>query len=56
MKFAAFLALFALTYAKKPADRDHPYGHEKIEFFSSGKRAHLDSAACKLNQGKKGER
>lgn len=33
---AAFLALFALTYAKKPADRDHPYGHEKIEFFSSG--------------------
>ena len=32
----AFSALLALTYAAKPADRDHPYGHEKIEFFASG--------------------
>jgi cation diffusion facilitator family transporter len=33
---AAFTALFALWYAAQPADRSHPYGHEKIEFFSSG--------------------
>jgi cation diffusion facilitator family transporter len=33
---AASTALFALWYAAQPADRSHPYGHEKIEFFSSG--------------------
>lgn len=33
---ASLTALFALWYAARPADRDHPYGHEKIEFFSSG--------------------
>lgn len=33
---AAFTALGALWYAAAPADRGHPYGHEKIEFFSSG--------------------
>ena len=33
---AAATALAALWYAARPADRDHPYGHEKIEFFSSG--------------------
>jgi cation diffusion facilitator family transporter len=33
---AALTALYALWYAAHPADRSHPYGHEKIEFFSSG--------------------
>jgi len=33
---AAFSALFALWYAAQPADSSHQYGHEKIEFFSSG--------------------
>lgn len=33
---AAGTALFALWYAAQPADESHPYGHEKIEFFSSG--------------------
>ena len=33
---AALTALFALWYAAKPADRTHPYGHQKIEFFASG--------------------
>lgn len=33
---ASSTALFALWYAARPADREHPYGHEKIEFFSSG--------------------
>lgn len=33
---AALTALFALWYAARPIDRNHPYGHEKIEFFASG--------------------
>ena len=33
---AALAAYFALRYAAKPVDRDHPYGHEKVEYFSSG--------------------
>lgn len=33
---AALTALGALWYAAHPADRGHPYGHRKIEFFSSG--------------------
>lgn len=31
----AFVALAAVTYAAKPADRDHPYGHGKIESLSA---------------------
>jgi cation diffusion facilitator family transporter len=33
---AAVTAYFALRYASRPADPSHAYGHEKIEFFSSG--------------------
>jgi cation diffusion facilitator family transporter len=33
---AATLAFCAVTYSAKPVDASHPYGHEKIEFFSSG--------------------
>ena len=33
---AAVTAYFALSYAARPADPTHTYGHEKIEFFSSG--------------------
>lgn len=33
---AALSAYFALWYAARPVDRTHTYGHEKIEFFSSG--------------------
>ena len=32
---AAVFAVFAVHYAAKPADRDHPYGHGKIEFLSA---------------------
>jgi cation diffusion facilitator family transporter len=32
---AALMALGVLTYAGRPADRDHPYGHGKVEFFSA---------------------
>ena len=33
---AAGFAIYSLALAHKPADRDHPYGHGKIEFFASG--------------------
>jgi len=32
---AAFFALGGLIFAGRPADRNHPYGHGKIEFFSA---------------------
>lgn len=32
----ALIALTALRVAAKPADRTHPYGHDKAEYFSSG--------------------
>jgi cation diffusion facilitator family transporter len=32
----AFMALAMLTIAIRPADDDHPYGHSKAEYFSSG--------------------
>jgi cation diffusion facilitator family transporter len=34
--FTALAAWFSLWYAALPVDADHTYGHEKIEFFSSG--------------------
>src|SRR5688572_862392 len=33
---ASLTAWFCLWYAQRPADAEHTYGHEKIEFFSSG--------------------
>ena len=32
----AVVALAMLTIAARPADEDHPYGHAKAEYFSSG--------------------
>lgn len=33
---AAFAMLFAVRFSTRPADEDHPYGHGKIEFVTSG--------------------
>lgn len=33
---AGGFALYSIYYAAKPKDSDHPYGHGRIEFFSSG--------------------
>lgn len=33
---AAVIMLFALHIAAQPPDEKHPYGHEKVEYFSSG--------------------
>ena len=32
---ASVIALCALVYAARPADDNHPYGHEKVELFSA---------------------
>ncbi len=32
---AAFIGLYALYLSSKPRDRDHPYGHGKVELLSS---------------------
>jgi cation diffusion facilitator family transporter len=34
--FAAAFAVYALIVAHMPADKEHPYGHGKIEFLSAG--------------------
>jgi cation diffusion facilitator family transporter len=33
---AGLIALAAVTIAERPADDDHAYGHDKVEYFSSG--------------------
>ena len=33
---AAIFAVWALTYAAKPPDEEHTFGHSKAEYFSSG--------------------
>src|SRR5262245_16459172 len=33
---AAVTAWFCLWFASRPVDASHTYGHEKIEYFSSG--------------------
>ncbi len=43
---AATFALFAVRFAAKPADRDHPYGHGKIEFLSAAFEGGLISFAA----------
>lgn len=42
---AAVAASYSLWYANRPADPTHAYGHEKIEFFSSGLEGALVVAA-----------
>jgi cation diffusion facilitator family transporter len=40
-------ALFSLVYSRRPADKTHLYGHEKIGFFSAGfEGALIALAAC----------
>ena len=33
---SALFALLMVTIAQRPADQEHPYGHHKAEYFSSG--------------------
>ena len=42
----AMFALLMVTVARRPADDDHPYGHHKAEYFSSGFEGVLIFAAA----------
>ncbi len=43
---AAVTAYFSLLYAARPVDETHTYGHEKIEYFSSGLEGMLIGVAA----------
>lgn len=43
---SAIFALMMVTIAKRPADEEHPYGHHKAEYFSSGFEGILIIAAA----------
>ena len=45
---AAVFALGAVIFADKPADREHPYGHGKIEHFSAAFEGGMISLAAVL--------
>jgi cation diffusion facilitator family transporter len=45
---AAAILLASLRLAAAPADRNHPYGHGKVEFFSAGVEATLIAIAAAL--------
>jgi cation diffusion facilitator family transporter len=45
---AAVFALGAVIFADKPADREHPYGHGKIEHFSAAFEGGLISLAAAI--------
>src|SRR5436853_7700216 len=34
--FAVGFAVFSMWFSHKPADSNHPYGHDRITFFSAG--------------------
>ena len=49
---AGAFALYSLHYAARPRDRNHPYGHGKIEYLSSGLEGILILIAGLIMTGK----
>jgi cation diffusion facilitator family transporter len=49
---AAGFAIYSLSVAHLPADRDHPYGHGKIEFFAGGFEGGMVFLASLISIGK----
>src|SRR5687768_4828449 len=45
---AALFALASLVFAGRPADRNHPYGHGKIEYFAAAFEGGLIAFAALL--------
>lgn len=45
---AATLAIFVVAIAARPADKDHPYGHGKVEYFSAAFEGGLIAFAAVL--------
>jgi len=53
---SALFAIAMVTIAARPADEDHPFGHNKAEYFSSGFEGVLIVAAAIAIVGAAGER
>lgn len=53
---AAAFALFIVRIAEAPPDEDHPYGHTKAEYFSSGAEGLLIGVAAVLIMIEAGQR
>lgn len=51
---AASFAVYSIVLAHRPADKSHPYGHGKIEFFSAGLEGSMILLAAVLIVGKVG--
>ncbi len=54
--FAVGFATYSMWLSQKPADQDHPYGHDRISFFSAGFEGALIVVAALLiilNAGEK---
>jgi cation diffusion facilitator family transporter len=49
---AACFALYSIILANRPADQEHPYGHGKVEFFSSGLEGGMVLLAAVIIVGK----
>lgn len=49
---ASSFALYSISYAARPQDMDHPYGHGKIEFLSAGLEGALIAIAGLAAMGK----
>lgn len=49
---ASGFALYSISYAARPHDMDHPYGHGKIEFLSAGLEGALIAIAGMAAMGK----
>ncbi len=47
---AALFAFWALSLAAKPPDDEHPFGHTKAEYFSSGLESALIMVAANSNK------
>lgn len=45
---ASVIAFFVILYASKPADKDHPYGHGKVEYLSAAAEGGLIAFAAFL--------
>lgn len=45
---AASMVVLTISYTAKPADKDHPYGHGKVEYFSAAFEGGLVSFAALL--------
>ena len=48
----ASFAVYSINLAHRPADKEHPYGHGKVEFFSAGLEGGMIVLAAVLIAGK----